>query len=173
MVKLDEAVGVLRATLGAGVREVSEFRGETTVEIDVARVLEACRALRDAPALQFERLAAQTAVDYWPDEPRFAVIYQLHSLAKGLTLRLRLRLAGNAPTVPSVVEVFPSANWHEREIFDMFGIRFEGHPDLRRLVMPADWQGHPLRKDYPLGYEEVQFSFNFDEIDRKKPYARQ
>jgi NADH-quinone oxidoreductase subunit C len=101
------------------------------------------------------------------------VIYQLHSLGKGLSLRLRLRLAGDAPSVPSVVEVYPNANWHERETFDMFGIRFEGHPDLRRLVMPADWQGHPLHKDYPLGYEEVQFSFNFDEIDRKKPYAKE
>ncbi len=173
MGKLDEALSVLRATLGEGVREVSEFRGETTVEIDAARVVLACRALRDAPTLQFIRLAALTAVDYWPDEPRFAVIYQLHSLTKGLSLRLRLRLAGDAPSVQSVVEVYPNANWHEREAFDMFGIRFEGHPDLRRLVMPADWQGHPLRKDYPLGYEEVQFSFNFDEIDRKKPYAKQ
>ncbi len=173
MSQVDEALNVLRAAVGDGVREVTEFRGETTVEIDAARLVQACRALRDAPTLQFMRLAGQTAVDYWPDEPRYAVIYQLHSLAKGLSVRLRLRLSGEAPSVQSVVEVFPSANWHEREIFDMFGIRFEGHPDMRRLVMPADWEGHPLRKDYPLGYEEVQFTFNFDEIDRKKPYAKQ
>ncbi|MCX6026757.1 MAG: NADH-quinone oxidoreductase subunit C [Chloroflexi bacterium] len=170
---LDEALNVLRAALGEGVRTVTEFRGETTVEIDPARIVAACRAVRDAPALMFTRLAGQTAVDYWPDEPRFAVIYQLHSLEKGLSLRLLLRLEGDAPSVASVVEVFPSANWHEREIYDMFGIRFSGHPDLRRLLMPADWQGHPLRKDYPLGYEEVQFTFNFDEIDRKKPYAKE
>jgi NADH-quinone oxidoreductase subunit C len=170
---LDEAVDLLRATLGEDVRAVTEFRGETTVEIAPARIVAACRALRDAPALRFTRLAAQTAVDYWPEEPRFAVIYQLHSLEKGLSVRLVLRLGGDAPAVASVVEVFLNANWHEREIFDMFGICFEGHPDLRRLLMPADWQGHPLRKDYPLGYEEVQFTFNFNEIDRKKPYAKE
>src|SRR3989304_4419484 len=88
------------------------------------------RAPRAAPALMFTRLAGQTAVDYWPDEPRFAVVYQLHSLEKGLTLRLLLHLTGDAPSGASVVEVFPSANWHEREVFDMFGIRFTGHPDL-------------------------------------------
>ncbi len=170
---MDEALSVLRATLGEGVREVSEFRGETSVEIVPTGIVAACRALRDAAGLRFTRLAAQTAVDHWPDQPRFAVIYQLHSLEMGLRLRLVLRLDGDAPSVASVVEVFPSANWHEREIYDMFGIRFEGHPDLRRLLMPADWQGHPLRKDYPLGYEEVQFTFNFDEIDRKKPYAKE
>jgi NADH-quinone oxidoreductase subunit C len=169
---MDEALQILRADLGEDVRAVAEFRGETSVEIAPARIVDACRALRDAPALRFTRLAGQTAVDYWPDEPRFAVIYQLHSLEKGLRLRLVLHLEGDAPRVASVVGVFPSANWHEREIYDMFGIRFAGHPDLRRLLMPADWQGHPLRKDYPLGYEEVQFTFNFDEIDRKKPYAK-
>jgi NADH-quinone oxidoreductase subunit C len=74
--------------------------------------------------------------------------------------------------IPSVVNIYPNAGWHEREVFDMFGVRFSGHPDLRRLIMPHDWEGHPLRKDYPLGYEEVQFSFNFDEIEGRKPYAK-
>ena len=142
---LDEALNVLRAALGEGLGTVTEFRGGTTVEIDPARIVAACRALRDAPALRFTRLAGLTAVDYWPDAPRFAVVYLLHSLEKSLSLRLLLRLAGDAPSVASVVEVFPSANWHEREVFDMFGIHFVGHPDLRRLLMPADWQGHPLR----------------------------
>jgi NADH-quinone oxidoreductase subunit C len=69
--------------------------------------------------------------------------------------------------------VFKNANWHEREVYDMFGVQFEGHSDMRRILMPEDWEGHPLRKDYPLGYEEVQFTFNFDEIDRRKPYAKE
>ena len=82
---------------------------------------------------------------------------------------MRVPLDGNAPHLPTIEGIYPNANWHEREIWDMFGIRFEGHSDLRRILMPADWAGHPLRKDYPLGYEEVQFSFNSDEIDCANP----
>jgi NADH-quinone oxidoreductase subunit C len=112
-------------------------------------------------------------VDYWPQTtPRFHVVYHLYSMPHNLILRLRVPLNGNAPHVDTMEKVFPNANWKEREIWDMFGIVFDGHSDLRRILMPADWQGHPLRKDYPLGYEEVQFSFNAEEIDRRKPYAK-
>jgi NADH-quinone oxidoreductase subunit C len=90
-----------------------------------------------------------------------------------MILGLRVPLPGENPSVLSLESVYPNANWHEREVYDMFGISFEGHTDLRRILMPHDWEGHPLRKDYPLGYEEVQFSFNFDEIDRRKRYARE
>jgi NADH-quinone oxidoreductase subunit C len=82
-------------------------------------------------------------------------------------------LNSDAAELPTVEGVYPNANWHEREVFDMFGVTFKGHSDLRRILMPEDWEGHPLRKDFPLGYEEIQFSFNFDEIDKRKPYAKE
>jgi len=114
-----------------------------------------------------------TAVDYWPQQtPRFHLVYQLISMRPYALLRLRAPLDGNSPQVKSITGVYPNANWYEREVWDLFGIKFEGHPDPRRLLMPADWVGHPLRKDYPLGYEEVQFSFNYDEIQRKKPAGK-
>jgi NADH-quinone oxidoreductase subunit C len=152
---------------------VESFRDETTVVVRAEAIAEACRLLHDDPATRFDFLAALTAVDYWPDEPRFAVVYELYSIPHRAFLRLRVPLSSTAAELPTVEEVFPNANWHEREVFDMFGINFIGHSDLRRILMPFDWVGHPLRKDYPLGYEEVQFSFNHEEIDRKKPYARE
>jgi NADH-quinone oxidoreductase subunit C len=82
-------------------------------------------------------------------------------------------LEGNDPEMPSLIEVYPNANWFERELWDMFGLRFTGHPDLRRILMPFDWEGHPLRKDYPLGYEEVQFTFNYEDIEVRKPRPKE
>jgi len=152
--------------------DASEFRGQVSLLVPAENIVAACQALRDE--FHFEMLSAETAVDYWPQqEPRFHLVYQLHSLSRNLRVGLRVPLDGNAPSLPTIEGVYPAANWHEREIWDMFGIRFEGHSDLRRILMPYDWEGHPLRKDYPLGYEEVQFSFNYDEIDRRKPYAKE
>ena len=88
-------------------------------------------------------------------------------------LSLRVPLDGNAPHIPTIEKIYPGANWSEREIWDMFGIRFDGHSDLRRILMPHDWEGFPQRKDYPLGYEEVQFTFNLDEIDKRKPHPKE
>jgi len=150
----------------------SEFRGDITLTLNPDQILAACLALRDE--FGFERLSGETAVDYWPQQnPRFHVVYLLRSLQHNLRLILRVPLDGNAPSLTTIESVYPNANWLEREVWDMFGIRFEGHSDLRRIVMPYDWEGHPLRKDYPLGYEEVQFSFNFEEIDVRKPYAKE
>jgi NADH-quinone oxidoreductase subunit C len=151
--------------------EVIEFRGEISVMVPPPNIVEACLTLRDE--CSFEMLMGQTAVDYWPEvEPRFHLVYQLYSLSQNVRIGLRVPLNGNALSLPTIESVYPNANWHEREIWDMFGIRFEGHSDLRRILMPEDWEGHPLRKDYPLGYEEVQFTFNYDEIDARKPYAK-
>jgi NADH-quinone oxidoreductase subunit C len=151
--------------------KLSEFRGDVTLWVSPENISDVCRLLRDE--FEFKTLAEQTAVDYWPEEtPRFHVVYGLRSYSRNLILFLRVPLNGNAPSMPSLVEIFPNANWFERELWDMFGIHFDGHPDLRRILMPHDWEGHPLRKDYPLGYEEVQFSFNFEEINVRKPYAK-
>jgi NADH-quinone oxidoreductase subunit C len=154
---------------GAG---VYEFRGDVNLMIKPEQVVEICQTLRDEE--HFELLAEETAVDFWPQQaPRFQVLYRLRSIQRNLIIGLIVPLDGNAPSMPSITGVYANANWFERELFDMFGIRFENHPDLRRILMPADWAGHPLRKDYPMGYEEVQFSFNFDEIDLRKPYAQE
>ena len=151
---------------------IYELRGESSLIIKAEQILQVCQALRDEE--NFEMLVEQTAVDYWPAQtPRFHVVYRLRSLKRNLIIGLRVPLDGNAPVMPSITSLYSNANWFEREIWDMFGIGFTGHPDLRRIVMPHDWEGHPLRKDYPLGYEEVQYSFNFDEIDLRKPYAKE
>lgn len=167
--KLQAAANAVIQQTGA---QLLEFRGQTILIIDPDRLSEACRMLRDD--FGFESLVELTAVDYWPqEEPRFHLIGALRSIKFNLLIAFRVPLNGNNPSMPSLTSVYPGANWLEREVWDMFGIRFEGHPDLRRILMPFEWEGHPLRKDYPLGYEEVQFSFNFDEIDVRKPYVKE
>ena len=148
--------------------EVSEFRGEVTLLIPPDENVETAAMLRDEFA--FDLLSAVTAVDYYPQtSPRFHMVYIFYSTTTKVYLNVRAPLNGDSPSIRTLETIYPSANWREREVWDLFGIRFEGHSDLRRLLMPPDWEGHPLRKDYPLGYEEVQFTFNFDEIDTRKP----
>lgn len=122
--------------------------GEWTFEIAAGQIVEACRALKDT--LGYERLSSITAVDRYPAEPRFEVVYHLQSVARNERVRLKCRLSGQEPELDSVTGVWRAANWFERETFDMFGIRFRNHPDLKRILMPEDWEGHPLRKDYPV-----------------------
>jgi len=169
---LGKASEKLQAEFGDCVHTLDKFRGETQIKVDPSIIMPVCRFLQDDPELAFDFLITLTAIDYWPEEPRFMVAYQLYSVKNKVFLGLRVELHGDNPKVSTVETVYPNANWHEREVYDLFGIVFEGHSDLRRIVMPYDWEGHPLRKDYPLGYEEVQFSFNFDEIERRKKYAR-
>ena len=163
--KLQPIVQALEKEFSA---QAEEIFGEAQAVLSVENIVSACELLRDK--FDFDLLSMITAVDYGPqEEPRFHVIYQLNSTVDILFLTLRVPVSGEKPSVPTRVGVYKNANWREREIWDLFGIHVEGHPDLRRLLMPKDWDGHPLRKDYPLGYEEPQFSFNFDEIDLSKP----
>jgi NADH-quinone oxidoreductase subunit C len=121
--------------------------GEFTLGIAPAQIIEVCRVLKNSAG--FERLSAVTAVDWWPREPRFEVVYLLHSIRKNSRLRMNVRLAEDEE-MDSVCSVWRGANWYEREVFDLFGIRFRNHPNLERIMMPADWEGYPLRKDYPV-----------------------
>jgi len=173
MSHLEHALAALKEKFGAAVENITEFRGETTVTVTKTAIVEVLRFLKETPQLGFNFLADLTAYDDWPEEPRFKVVYQLRALANMTHLRVKCAVHGDEPSLPTITPVHRGANWQERELFDMFGLHFTGHPDLRRLLMPSDWEGHPLRKDYPLGYEEVQFTFNFDEIDKKKPYAKE
>ncbi|MEN8241422.1 MAG: NADH-quinone oxidoreductase subunit C [Chloroflexota bacterium] len=156
-----------------------KFDGQLDDSLEQARVIvpsgkivELCKELRDKH--DFESLTGFSVVDYHPQtEPRFHLIYQFRSIAQNIYLEVRMELNGSELLVDSVTGIYPGVNWYEREAWDMFGIQFEGHPDLRRLLMPYDWEGHPLRKDYPLGYEEVQFTFNYDEIAKRKPSPKE
>jgi NADH-quinone oxidoreductase subunit C len=135
------------------VEETRTFRGEVTLYIRPAHLIRACEFLRDDHDLKFGFLADVTALDLYPNEPRFEIVYHLLSIARAERLRLKVRVSGETPRIDSVVPVWPSANAFEREVFDLFGVVFEGHPFLQRLLLPEDWEGHPLRKDYPTeGY---------------------
>ncbi len=122
--------------------------GQETIEVQTDRLVDVCRALRDRMDMPFVLLADVTAVDYSPREPRFEVVY--HVASSNARLRIKVPLPGTNPRLPTVQSVWPGAGWLEREVWDMFGIEFDGHGDLRRLLMPDDWQGHPLRKDFPV-----------------------
>jgi len=165
---IQRAVRVLSERFKA---EKREFREQVTLVLTPETLNEAVRVLRDE--LNFNMMMDVTAVDYLGEEPRFNVVYQFYSLEKNARLSLRVPVESLNPHLKTIEDVFPGANWYEREVMDMFGIIFDGHSDPRRIIMPADWQGHPLRKDYPLGYEEVQFTFNFDEIDLRKPKGKE
>jgi NADH-quinone oxidoreductase subunit C len=148
---------LIEAACPGGVVAEHEHRGELTVEIRADRLLEVARYLK-GPPLTFVLLSDVSCADFPEGDPRFRLAYQLTSLESGGRLRLRVWAAAEQPEVDSVVSVWPTADWHEREVYDLMGVRFRGHPDLSRILMPVDWVGHPLRRDYPLGGEEVEFS---------------
>ncbi len=144
-------VEAVQARFAQAVIEVVEHRNEQTLVLDPGRLVDICNYLKKQ--LQYTMLETITAVD-WPERiPRFDVVYQLLSLSNQCFIRLKVRVGQSReehPSVPSVTSVWPGANWYEREVYDLFGITFTGHPDLRRILMPTDWTTHPLRKDYPL-----------------------
>ena len=146
----------LRSWNPRAVAEVIQFRGETTVVVPRELLRGAAERCRQDAALQFDLLSDATCVDRFPLEPRFEMNYHLVSIPRRDKVRLRVRLSGNDPVVDSLISVWPGANWLEREVFDLFGIRFTGHTDLRRILLPDDWEGHPLRRDYPVeGFRDV------------------
>jgi NADH-quinone oxidoreductase subunit C len=156
------AVARLLAWRPESVQGAKFDRDELSIYILPASIRDVCAFLRDDAELRFNFLSDVTCVDWYPSEPRFEVVYHLVGLPKSNSgpttgpvprVRLKVQLPGEDPTLESVVSVWPSANFPEREVFDLFGVRFEGHPYLRRILMPDDWEGNPLRKDYPVeGY---------------------
>ncbi len=132
------------------VAEVHFLRDELTIVVPRGHLRRVAALLCREPGLEFTLLSDVTGVDHFPGEPRFELNYHLVSLSRRERLRLKVRLPSSNPVVESVTPVWPTADWHEREVFDLFGVRFEGHPDLRRLLLPEDWEGHPLRKDFPV-----------------------
>lgn len=167
----------LKANMGDVLLDVKTFRGETTLVVEPLRIADVLKYLRDTSGLVYNFLSDISPVDYYPetryDGQRFGVSYHLYSLLYNLRLRVKVYLFEDEVSVPTVTGVFPGANWLEREAYDMMGITFEGHPDLRRILMPDDWDGHPHRRDYPLGYETIMFSFNVEEIAKHKPFAKE
>ena len=148
---MNAAVELLQEKFPDEVLEVVEFRGDTTIVVKPDRIVEICQALKDGHDTGFKYLSMIAGMDYQPQSPRFGVVYNLYSHKHHHRVTLKTRLADDrAPAIDSVASVWSTAIWHEREAYDMMGIRFKGHPDLRRLLMPGDWVGHPQRKDYPL-----------------------
>ena len=149
----------LKEKFGEAVLEASEFLGQLSVVVNAAQILEICESLRDDAETPFNYLSDLTCVHY-PDNKAapFEVVYQLYSISKNE--RVRLKIDANERGVASVTSVWPSADWLEREVYDLFGVVFLNHPDLRRILLPPDWEGHPLRKDYPLEFVENRWTEN-------------
>jgi len=165
----------LKERLGEAVLEASEFLGQLSIAIAPERIVEACTVLRDDENTRFNYLSDLTCVHY-PDNRSapFQVVYNLYSISKNERVRLNVDTSGEG--VESVTSVWPSADWMEREVYDLFGVSFHNHPDLRRILLPPDWEGHPLRKDYPLEFIENRWTENhlpeFNDVQREQVEQR-
>lgn len=171
-----DPVEAVKKAYPQAVEDVVLYAGETTLVLNPDYLPVVARYVRDTAGLVYNFLSDISAVDYYPDfnrPGRFGVSYHLLSMLYKQRLRLKVYLSEDEPTVETVTSVWPGANWPEREIMDMMGVDFKGHPDKRRLLMPEDWNGHPHRRDYPLGYETPMFSFNVEEIMKHKLKAKE
>ena len=139
----------LRDQLPHAILSTKGFRNEITILVQPGEIVRVCRHLKEDPDLRYDFLSDLTAVDRFRNHPRFEVVYHLYSLQFKRRVRLKTQVE-EGEAVQSVTPIWGTANWHEREVYDMFGLGFEGHPDLRRILMPEAWEGHPLRKDYPV-----------------------
>jgi len=151
----------LKDRFGDRLGEVVNFRGEWSVYVQKADLLEVLNFLKTEIGCEFNFLSDITSVDLFSQKPRFEVLYHLFSIPLRHRIRIKVKVE-DGEKVPSATSIWNAANWHEREVYDLMGIEFEGHPDLRRILMRDEWIGHPLRKDFPLTYEMPHFSFNKD-----------
>lgn len=153
------------------VLDIREFRGQVTVTLKKERILDVCRYLHDEPDLFFDYLRDVCGADYLgKKEKRFEVVYHLYSIKHRHAVRIKAEVAGDKPAIDSVMPIWTGANWHEREAYDMYGIVFKGHPDLRRVLLPEDWEGYPLRKDYPVEGPEKEWPGFLEILDKAKRY---
>jgi len=181
-----DPVEAVKEAFGDAVLHIKEFRGETTIVVQPERVPDVLDFLRVTSGLVYNSLSDISAVDYYPNDygdafdgedgnyrpERYGVSYHILSMLYNRRLRVKAFATDEDPVIPTATGIWPSASWLEREIADMMGVKFEAHPDARRLLMPDDWDGHPHRRDYPLGKETVAFSFNIEEISKHKPFAK-
>ncbi len=164
---LELAAQRVRDSLGEDAVVATDFhRGQATLAVDPPRINDVLRRLRYEDDEPYDFLASVHGCDYLPDEPRLGVHYQLLSMERRDRLNVKLRVSADEPHVPTVVDLWPTANFQEREVYDMFGVVFDGHPDMRRILMPEDYEGHPQRRDYPMGGEPVIYTFNEHELPR-------
>lgn len=155
------------------VLDVKESRGQVSVTLQKGRIVEICRYLHDEPELHFDYLTDLCGVDYLgKKERRFVIVYLLYSIKHRHMIRLKAEVSEDDPVIDSVMPVWIGANWHEREAYDMFGIIFRGHPDLRRILLPEDWEGYPLRKDYPVEGPEKEWPGFIEVLDKAKRFRQ-
>jgi len=162
-----EVIATLTPLVPGASYEVGRSVDFATIYVPADQLVSTCRALLEVPALRFNTIIEITAADYFPREPRFEIVYHLLSIPNRRRLRLKVRVPEGG-TVPTVQEVWPGAGWPEREVWDMFGVVFDGHPDLRRLLMPEDWEGHPARKDYPVQIRKATQTYEPMEISEEE-----
>ncbi len=167
MKRSESAIQRIREVFPEAVHNISTLNGDVSITVGKDKLLGVVKLLKKESDISFDYLSDLTAVDYLRKEPRFEVVYHLTSTKDGAIIRVKVPLTLSEPVLPSITALYPSSDWYEREVYDMFGIVFNDHPDLRRILMPEGWRGHPLRKDYPPDGEEVAFTYNKDSMEEQ------